>query len=143
MRRATRRAPGIGCTLLLILAGLVWWHWFPRPREPSYGRLYVAEFGNDRIQVFDLDGDSLATLGSSGRDPASFDAPGGIAVDDFYNHRVQKFRSDGTFLTAFGGADELDRPTDVAVAADGAVYVVDLGNHRIQVYAPGNERVRR
>lgn len=325
MRRATRRALAIGCALLLIPAGLAWWHWFPRPQEPGYhrvatwsegdgpgklqapigialagdevfvsdagthrivvydrtgqfrrafggegsgggqlarpmhitirdDRLYVAEYGNDRGQVFDLDGESLATLGSSGSDPASFDAPGGVAVDDsgrlyvadffnhrvqirtangtfsrqigttgkkgilpghfnyptdvallpdgdllvadayndriqrfdrrgtprarwggplavnvpgsfrgwfrvatgigvdadcavfvadFYNHRVQKFRPDGTFLTAFGGPDELDRPTDVAVAPDGTAYVVDFGNRRIQVYAPQSERGRR
>lgn len=325
LRKTAKRVLVGGAALLLILAGLAWWHWFPRPREPGYhrvatwgegegpgklrapigialagdtvfvsdaeahrivvfdrqgrfsrafghqgrepgqllrpmhiaarsDRLYVAEYGNDRIQVFDLRGESLSTLGTSGRGLGDFDAPGGVAVDasgriyvadffnhrvqvlsangafllqlgttaekgilpgrfnyptdvavlpggdllvadayndriqvfdregeplarwggpfalnvsgsiagwfrvatgvgvasdgaifvaDFYNHRVQKFRSDGTFLTAFGGPDELDRPTDVAVADDGTVYVVDFGNHRIQVYAAGNERVPR
>jgi DNA-binding beta-propeller fold protein YncE len=57
---------------------------------------------------------------------------------DFYNHRVQKFTADGTFLTSFGdkgtGPGQFDH--DIAVAEDGAVFVTDFLNNRIQKWRP-------
>jgi hypothetical protein len=73
------------------------------------------------------------------------DAAGNVYVADFYN-RIQKFAGDGTFLTKWGSlgtADgQFDRPFGLATDADGSVYVTDLGNVRIQKFAPSVFRVR-
>lgn len=42
-------------------------------------KLYVAEYLNDRVQIFSLSGTSLQLIGSSGSGPGQFDAPDGVA----------------------------------------------------------------
>jgi DNA-binding beta-propeller fold protein YncE len=89
-------------------------------------------------------GGSNAFDGGHGAGPGQFDEPMGVAlvpggdffVSDRLNHRVQKFAYDGTFLGAWGklgnGPGEFREPHDLA-AADGALYVADTWNQRIQV----------
>ncbi len=63
------------------------------------GRVYVADYYNNRIQVFTSDGDFLVEFGSPGNAPGAFDRPSDMAIDsqgyifvvDFGNHRIQKF----------------------------------------------------
>lgn len=67
----------------------------------SLGRVYVADTGNHRIQVFDLNGNFLLMWGSQGKGNLQFyfpsyvevDPTGRIYVSDTYNHRVQVFSS--------------------------------------------------
>ncbi len=109
----------------------------------AQGRLYVAEYLNDRIQVFDLEGRSQQILGEG-----IFDAPGGVAVDregavyvaDFYHDRVVKLDPAGRVITTWGRRGRLwpgrfHDPTDVAIGAQGQVVVADAYNHRIQVFS--------
>lgn len=64
------------------------------------GRVYVADSGNDRIQVFDAAGRLVAAWGREGDGPGEFQRPTGVTLDgqghayvaDFGNHRIQKFR---------------------------------------------------
>lgn len=62
-------------------------------------------------------------------------------VADFYNDRVQKFAPDGTFLTPFGetgdGPGQIRHAMAVDVADDGAVFVADFLNNRVQIMAAG------
>ena len=63
------------------------------------GNVYVSDAVNDRIQVFDNDGNFRTAWGSSGSGDGQFSGPNGIAVDgsgnvfvaDVGNKRVQKF----------------------------------------------------
>jgi DNA-binding beta-propeller fold protein YncE len=75
--------------------------------------VYVADWRNDRLQVFDAEGRSLATIGSSGTGDGQFRRPAGISIDsaghiivaDWGNERVQILRPDGTHLaTLYGDA---------------------------------------
>jgi uncharacterized protein (TIGR03663 family) len=122
------------------------------PRNLAVGpedRLYVADSGNHRIQLFDSDGNFLHTWGSFGTEPGQFHEPWGIAVDENYvyvadtwNHRVQKFTLEGEFVTLIGrsvpevgdAAGLFYGPRDVLVLGDGRLLVTDTGNHRIQVF---------
>lgn len=58
-------------------------------------------------------------------------------VTDTGNHRLQKFTAKGRLVEVVGkkGSDELefDTPTAIAVNKKGDVYVVEVGNNRIQV----------
>ncbi len=71
------------------------------------GNIYVAEYGNHRIQKFDSEGNLLARWGTRGPGDGQFDHPRGVAVDgsgnvyvaDTGNNRIQKFDSGGGFLT--------------------------------------------
>ncbi len=63
------------------------------------GRLYVADFQNHRIQVFDEQHELLAAFGRRGAEPGAFERPtdldvgpgGRLYVVDFGNDRVQIF----------------------------------------------------
>lgn len=79
----------------------------------SSDRVYVADSGNNRIQVFDSDGTFLFQWGTAGRGSGEFDEPRGIAVHadgtvfvtDTGNVRVQKFDAAGTYLSQWGTTD--------------------------------------
>ena len=108
------------------------------------GNVYVADYLNDRIQVFNSAGTYLAQWGSSGTDDNQFNGPFDVALDaagnvyvvDLFNHRIQKFDSSGTFLDKWGssgsGDGQFSYPGGVTVDGSGDVYVADKNNHRIQ-----------
>src|SRR3954447_11357571 len=72
--------------------------------------VYVADFGNNRIQKFTSDGEVLAVWGSTGPDGGQFVNPYDVAVDgsgkvfvaDGGNNRVQIFTTSGGLLGQFG-----------------------------------------
>lgn len=110
------------------------------------GNLYVADFGNDRIQKFDRELRVLAAWGKKGKLPGDFDqpcgvatGPGGVYVADTWNGRVQVFDRDGKFVRALVG--DFYGPRGIAVARDGNVYVADTGNNRIARFDPEGKRV--
>jgi len=108
--------------------------------------IYVTEFNNNRVQVFDSEGFPLFMFGSSGSGPGQFDFPLGIAVDnmkniyvaDASNNRVQVFDSEGFPLFMFGssgdGAGQFASNNGIAVDGMKNIYVTDSGNKRIQVF---------
>lgn len=116
------------------------------------GNLYVADGGdggNDRIQVFDPDGNFINKWGSTGTGNSQFNNPCAIAIDyltnsvyvaDAGNSRIQKFAGDiGAFTTKWGsygtGTNQFGFPIAIAVGANGnAVYVVDYNNNRVQKF---------
>jgi len=69
------------------------------------GKIYVADSGNDRIQIFTADHQWILTFGETGTGPGQMDLPWGIAIDsnenvfvaDAKNDRIEKF-SAGTFV---------------------------------------------
>ena len=75
------------------------------------GNLFVSDTWNNRIQVFDADGNFIRTFGKSGDGPGYFARPKGIAVDsdghvwvaDAMQDRVQVFTPEGQLLIYLGG----------------------------------------
>jgi DNA-binding beta-propeller fold protein YncE len=125
--------------------------WYPGPQGVAIdtsGRVYVADAGNYRIQIFSSNGVYSATFGSYGDGPYGFDVPTGIAISpvngDIYvtdrnNHRVQVYNSSRVYTATLGvtgvsGADNahFNGPQGVAVDASGNIYVADTDNHRVQ-----------
>ncbi|MEM2923725.1 MAG: 6-bladed beta-propeller [Candidatus Nitrosocaldus sp.] len=115
------------------------------------GRLIVTDNLNNRIQVFDADGNFLFKFGIPGYDPGGFTHPSGVAVNsngdivvaDLHNYRIQVFDSKGTYKFQFGKASSYDGqftyPISVAVDSKDRIIVVDTYMHRVQVFdADGN-----
>ncbi|HUN63337.1 MAG TPA: SMP-30/gluconolactonase/LRE family protein [Candidatus Sulfotelmatobacter sp.] len=75
------------------------------------GNLYVADTWNNRIEIFDADGQFVSAFGKAGDGPGYFSRPKGVAVDsdghiwvaDGMQDRVQVFDKTGQLLIAFGG----------------------------------------
>ena len=98
------------------------------------GNLYIADSGNDRIEVFAGDGSFLRTIAGQMDDPqdVAFGSGGRIFVADKGNDRIDVFSQSGEFLSQIGEG-ELEDPTGVAV--DGSVvYVADSGNNRVAAF---------
>ncbi|CAN0508850.1 unnamed protein product, partial [Phaeothamnion confervicola] len=77
------------------------------------GNVYVTEIGNNRVQVFDKSGVSIAMWGSKGSGEGEFGNLHGIIVDkttghvyvaDTANNRIQVFRPAGAVSTTGSGA---------------------------------------
>lgn len=73
------------------------------------GNVWVAEFTNNRIQVFSAEGDFLASYGSAGTGDGQFAGPmdiafsgGDLYVTDQNNNRVQELNTEGVFVKAIG-----------------------------------------
>ena len=117
------------------------------------GHVYVADTGNNRVQVFDREGEYIHSFGKKGSKTGQFKSPEGIAVNskgnvyvaDSGNHRIQIFNSDGMFFHSFGSKskkvkDETPQkrsflnPTSLAIDSKDNLYVVDQENNRIQVF---------
>ena len=69
-------------------------------------RVIVSDSNNHRVQIFDVNGRSMFSIGTEGSEEGQFKFPRGVAVDDqgymiigdSGNNRVQIFNPDGTFL---------------------------------------------
>jgi DNA-binding beta-propeller fold protein YncE len=117
----------------------------------SAERLYVTDEWNQRVSVFDTEGNLLDEWGSSGHGDGQLNSPSGIAFDadenllivDARNHRVQRFTPSGKFLGKFGGhgqgPGQLNMPWAVALNPNGEIYVTDWRNDRVQKFTSQGE----
>ncbi|MBI4375785.1 MAG: tetratricopeptide repeat protein [Elusimicrobia bacterium] len=108
------------------------------------GRLYVADTGNSKIQVFSEDGVPAGSFGAKGSEPGRLKYPESVAVGadgrvyvaDTGNDRIQVFTGEGILLAVIGspgkGLGKLDSPAKIVVDAADQLYVFDRGNSRIQ-----------
>ncbi len=112
----------------------------------SNGDLYCSEEYENRIHIFNEDGEPIAQWGESGSDEGQLNGPSGLAFDsddnilvaDAKNNRVQKFSRDGKFLAVIG-EDQLNQPWGIAVDGDDNLYVADWGNNRGVKFSPDGD----
>ncbi len=125
-----------------------WWDGPWDVAVDAEGYVYVADTGNNRIQILNPDGSHHGTFGSPGSGDYQFSCPTGIAISpetgdifvgDRCNHRIQVYDSERFYKATLGvtgeaGADaaHFDSPYGVAVDADGSIYVADKENQRVQ-----------
>jgi len=110
------------------------------------GNILVCDNNNNRIVIFDSEGNFISTFGSEGDGDGQFDSPmgitinskGDIIVSDSGNHRIQIFDSEGNFISKFGEKGDADgqfhSPNGICVDMYDEIYICDFGNHRIQVF---------
>lgn len=132
----------------------------------SHDRVFVFNRGEHPVMVFDRDGSFLLSWGEG-----LFRRPHGITIDsddfvyctDDLDHTVRKFTRWGELMMTLGtsgapsdtGATSVDfrsivragppfhYPTNVAIAADGALFVTDgYGNARVHVFSKDGRLLR-
>ncbi|VAX31275.1 hypothetical protein MNBD_NITROSPIRAE01-443 [hydrothermal vent metagenome] len=111
------------------------------------GEVFVSDSYNNRVQVFDQNGQFLHKWGGMGfwggrfrvASDIAFGPKGQVYVADFYNNRVQVFDPAGKYIKQWGekgsAEGQFDGPTGLAVDQKGDIYVVDWANHRIQKFS--------
>ena len=122
------------------------------------GPIPIAVKAGRGHQVFKLttDGDVVMTLGTAGvpgEGSNYFNGPSGVAVapnGDIWivdghrggNNRLVRFSKDGKFIRALGGGvgsesaepGRFNDPHDIAIDAQGRIFVADRGNNRTQIF---------
>ena len=117
--------------------------------SPVNGSVFVCDFDNSQIHVFDVERKHVRTFGQHGKGKEQLRSPSGIDVGadgqvyaaNYSNHCVNVFRENGTFIRTIAQG-KLRYPTDVLVHSSGLVYVADWGNDRIAVFSQEGELVR-
>lgn len=115
--------------------------------SPDERRIYVVDFYNSRIAIFDRDGRYLSNFGSHGSGDGEFvhafgvgvGPDGSVYVSDEAVNRVSRFDPDGKFLMSWGswGAapGQFYKPKGLAIDRDkGRIVLADFGNHRAQIF---------
>jgi sugar lactone lactonase YvrE len=116
-------------------------------------RVYLLRRSPPAVLVYDQNGKRLAVWGEdilSSPHGACVDGDGDIWITDVADHTVRKFSPDGRLLTMHGtpgtpgSADSpFNKPTDVAAAPDGRLFVTDgYGQHRVHCFSPAGTLLR-
>ncbi|MHB8837715.1 MAG: 6-bladed beta-propeller [Gemmatimonadaceae bacterium] len=114
------------------------------------GSVYVSDPELGEVIVFDAAGRERRRIHEG------LERPTGLAYDrrrdmlfvaDTKAHRIAMFDSTGRWRGSFGrrgvGNGEFNFPTNVGIAPDGSVLVVDALNFRVQVFSPDGRYVRQ
>ncbi len=101
----------------------------------SADQVYVVDAGNDRVQKFDAAARVMREFSLNGNDLA-VDAYGFLYFLDGRNGKVIEESPEGQPIGKFGsygnGVGQMKKSEGIAIAADGAILVMDTGNSRIQ-----------
>jgi DNA-binding beta-propeller fold protein YncE len=112
----------------------------------SDGNVYVTDTFNDRIEMFDAEGQFISTFGKNGDGPADFERPKGIAIDcdghiwvvDAAQNRVKVFDNQGRLLIYFGGPGyypgQFMGLWGIAIGPSNQVVVSETYPGRLQVF---------
>ena len=111
------------------------------------GDVYVTDTLNNRVEIFDADGNFVSLFGKHGDGPGYFARPKGIAVDsdghiwvaDEVEDRLQVFNRDGQLLTYIGlGHGELPGQfkalVGVTIDKQNHVYTTEQYPGRLQIF---------
>jgi DNA-binding beta-propeller fold protein YncE len=113
------------------------------------GHIFVCEYGNKRVQEFDLLGKFIMMFGDSGAGPGQFMYPSDVVVDDSgYIYvadpalgRIQKFDGFGNLVLAWGDSGLGCR--GIAIDSLNYLYVTDQGGHSIRKFTTTGDSVAR
>jgi DNA-binding beta-propeller fold protein YncE len=107
------------------------------------GRVYVGDRENNRVQVFDADGQFLAVWNESGAPFGLFLAGDRLFVADGRANWVKVLDGEGKPLGRFGekgdGPGQFRMPHMLCVDSRGAVYVAEVEGKRVQKFVPRRE----
>jgi len=115
----------------------------------SDGTRYVTDSERQQVLVYDASNRFLKAFGKPGQfKPVDVAIDGDrLYVTDVAHHQVHALdKNSGEVLLSFGGAGsqpgQLFHPTNISIAADGTLYVVDTTNFRVQQFTTSGEFIR-
>ncbi|BAZ31291.1 hypothetical protein NIES4074_37630 [Cylindrospermum sp. NIES-4074] len=125
--------------------------------DDTTGNVYISDGGNDRVQVFDQNGNLQKIIGSKGEGPGQFREPadlkfnplnGNLYVGDVFNSRINVFDSQGNYLKSFAKFGERVEgrsffgPGGLSFDKSGNLYITDFSNDYIQVFDQNDNLIK-
>jgi len=108
--------------------------YYPTDVEIFNDKIFVADAYNNRVQVFDKKGNSLAIIG----DKNGINVATGLTlandrlfVTDFFGNRILVYDLEGNLKQIL--TEGFDNPTDISVVRN-ELFVTNYGNHSLAVY---------
>ena len=110
------------------------------------GNVYVTDTFNDRLEIFDPDGNFISMFGKNGDGPADFERPKSIAIDpdghiwvvDAGQNRVKVFNQEGRLLIYFGEQGyypgQFMGPWGITIDKNNRVIVSETFPGRVQMF---------
>lgn len=110
------------------------------------GNVYVTDTLNDRVEIFDADGNFIRTFGKNGDCAGCFARPKGIAIDadghvwvaDAMLNRLQIFTPEGQILLAFGNfgimPGQFQDLTGLTIDKNNRVFAAEQLMGRVQMF---------
>ncbi|MDR3763163.1 MAG: 6-bladed beta-propeller [Acidobacteriota bacterium] len=110
------------------------------------GNLYVSDTLNDRVEVFDADGNFIRTWGKNGDGAGDFARPKGIAIDadghvwvaDAMLNRLQVFTPEGRLLMAAGSfgiwPGQFEAITGLTIDKKNRIFTAEQLLGRVQMF---------
>lgn len=119
----------------------------------SHGNVYIADLYNGGISVHESKGKFIKYFAEKKPDEKLIDTPGGLRifdnkvyVTDIRKSKVYVFDLNGKKLMEIGKMGlkegEFRAPNAVTVDKEGNIYVVDTGNHRVQIFDKTGKFIR-
>ena len=113
----------------------------------SHKQMIVSEWGDNKLSIFDINGQKIRSFGSYGNGPGQMIYPKTIVTDDADNiyvssdHKLQKLTRNGDIVRCIGGKQgvigsqkgEFNFPRGIKLYKK-QVYVCDSKNYCIQVF---------
>ena len=116
---------------------------FDKPLDVKFdtaGNMYVAEWGNWRVQVMDSSGRFIQEFGQGKlRGPSGLlIADKYVYVSDYIGHCIVVYETSGQYVTSFGrcgdNEGEFRFPYCITSCVNGFIHVCDWGNNRVQIF---------
>lgn len=113
------------------------------PAVSSGGKVWVTDYGSDKVDEFTSQGKFIASFGSEGAGNGQYNRPTGIAINqasnnvyvgDCYNHRIQELNAKGEFIRAFTSTP-LNCPGAIAIDGSGNVWTVDMAADEVEEFS--------
>ena len=118
----------------------------------SKDNVYLLNRIKPYVVVFDSAGKFVKSWNGDFKTPHGLriDANDNLWIADMANHLVQKFTPDGKLLLKMGqkdmpglAEDKFNKPADVAIGPDGAIYVADgYGNSRVAKFSKDGKFIK-
>ena len=124
---------------------------FNCPRDVTTGpddTVVIVDGRNNEVIILDKDLNLIRRFGQGSGD-SKLNYPRGvavghhvIAVSEYYDRVVKKYSLQGDYLSKLGsrgrGDGQFNNPLGLCFNSKGLLYVVDNGNHRVQVFRENN-----
>ena len=112
------------------------------------GKVFIADNGNNRVQVFTADGTFAYSITGNTSDGSSFQSPWGVAFDPSGNlhvvangsNRVKIFTRDGKYVCEYGSG-QLSSPSGIAIDEEGYSFVANYSSSNLKIFNPQYELI--